>query len=279
MAAAARLGEAGFATPRLDAEVLIRHVLGLDRTAYFLSRRSPLAGQDRVAFERLIRRRLDREPVAYLVGHREFMGLTLAIGPGVLVPRPETEILVEWAVAWIQGRGQDTHVLDIGTGSGAIPLALSIHAPPDRLASIVACDISSDALRYAAANRANLGLEGAVSLVHGDLGTWHGGGVDLLLANLPYLRPEQIAENPDLAPEPPLALDGGADGLVFVRRSLDDAPRLLRPGGAIGMEIDPSQAEAVAALGRGRMPHLTWSILPDFAGLPRHVTGVPAPER
>ncbi len=273
-AATARLSATGAASPRLDAEVLMRHVLGLDRTAYFLRRSDPISPADNAAFCHLVARRQTGDPVAYIVGSREFMGLPFAVGPGVLVPRPETEILVEWALDWLRDRTSTMDVLDIGTGSGAIPLALATLAPPGKLRTVVACDISDAALRYAAANRKHLGLMEVVGLVRGDLGTWHAGGVDLLLANLPYLRPEQIAGNPDLGPEPALALDGGSDGLDLVRRVLKDAPRLLAPGGAIGIEIDPSQGDMVLALGRRCLPDSTWSVLPDLAGLQRHVVGV-----
>ncbi len=272
-AAASRLLGTGIDSPQLDAEVLMRHVLGLGRTAYFLRRHEPIRARDAAAFEVLIQRRLNRESVAYIVGQREFMGRDFFVGPGVLVPRPETEILVEWALDRLASRDQAAHVLDVGTGSGAITLSLAAMAPPASIAALVACDVSEDALRYAAANRASLGVEHPVSLVRGDLGEWHGGGINLLLANLPYLRPDQIDENPDLGPEPRQALDGGADGLDLVRRLLDDAPRLLAPGGVIGLEIDPSQVDAALARGRLTLPAMTWSVLSDLAGLPRHVVG------
>ncbi len=277
-AATARLSAAGFSTPRLDAEVLMRHITGLDRTAYFLRRSEPLSNTEKSAFNGLIERRMRREPIAYLVEAREFMGFRFNVGPGVLVPRPETEILVEWALEWLTARAKPAHLLEIGTGTGAIPLSIASLASPDRLRSVVGCDISGDALRYAVANRDRIGLSRAVGLVRGDLATWHEGRVDLLLANLPYLRPEQVVENPDLAPEPTLALDGGSDGLDLIRRLLADAPRLLSTGGAIGLEIDPSQAERVMALGRENRPDLLWSVLSDLAGWPRHVVGV-TPQR
>jgi release factor glutamine methyltransferase len=136
---------------------------------------------------------------------------------------------------------------------------------------VIAADVSSAAIAIAAANRARLDLADRVALVQGSLVDWLAGPVDLLLANLPYLRPEQIAANPALAAEPRLALDGGADGLALIRQLLADAPRVLAPGGAVGLEIDPSQGNAVAALAAAAFPAATIAILRDLAGLDRHV--------
>lgn len=271
--AARRFASAGSETPRLDAEVLLRHVLGLDRTGYFLRRHETLSGADRAAFDGLVERRVARESVAYIVGRREFMGRSFAVGPGVLVPRPETEILVEWALGWLATHRGRRRILDIGTGSGAIALSIAAETWRASRHRVAASDVSPIALGYASRNRASFGLQEHVSLVRGSLACWHVGRVDLLLANLPYLRPEQVAENADLASEPVLALAGGPDGLDLIRGLLADAPRLLAPGGAIGLEIDPSQANAVVALGDRHLPLLEWGIIPDLAGLPRHVVG------
>lgn len=271
--AARRLESAGIDSPGLDAEVLMRHVLGLDRTAYFLRRPDLISERDRSAFDALVRRRLARESVAYIVGSREFMGRPFAVGPGVLVPRPETEILVEWALDWLALHPGKRSVLDVGTGSGAIALSIAAAKPAGVQHFVVGSDVSQTALHVAARNRRAFGLQDAVSLVRGNLADWHGGPIELLLANLPYLRPDQVSGNRDLATEPELALVGGPDGLDLVRRLLADAPRVLAPGGAVGLEIDPSQAEATVTLGPRHLPALEWQIIPDLAGHPRHVVG------
>ncbi len=275
-AAARRLAEQGFPSPRLDAEVLLRHVLGLDRTAFFLRLHDPLSPTDRQRFEALLARRLAGEPVAYLTGEREFMGLPFAVGPGVLVPRPETELLVEWALIWLTDRAHAT-VIDVGTGSGAIALSLAYHLPGNAVHRIIGADISRAALRFARQNRSRLGLERRVHLVCGDLVAWCRGPAALILANLPYLRPDQIAANPDLAAEPRLALEAGPDGLDLYRRLLADAGRVLAPDGAIGLEIDPSQADTAVALMVAALPDARITVRPDLAGLPRHVIGERSP--
>lgn len=269
-AASRRLAAGGSDTPRLDAEVLARRVLGLDRTGLFLRLRGPIDPADLAAFEALLGRRLAGAPVAYLTGEREFMGVPFAVAPGVLVPRPETEGLVEWALDWLASRPA-ARVVDVGTGSGAIALALAALLPATWGGRIVAADISAEALAVARGNRARLDARGRVALVRGDLAAWAGGGVDLLLANLPYLRPDQVAGNRTLAAEPALALVGGKDGLDPIRRLVADAPRLLAPGGGLGLEIDPSQAAAAAGLVGAALPGARVEIRPDLAGLPRLV--------
>jgi release factor glutamine methyltransferase len=270
--AAARLTTAGLPTGRLDVEVLLRHVLKVDRTRLFLRLREPLPDEDRAKLDELVERRLAGEPVAYLTGTREFMGLSFAVGPGVLIPRPETELLVEWALAWLQDRPAAV-VVDVGTGSGAIALTLGA-ARRGPGGAIVGVDQSAAALGYAAANRRTFDLAYAVRLVRGDLLTWCRGPIDLILANLPYLRPEQVADNPELGAEPAAALVGGSDGLDAIRRLLADLPRVLAPGGAVALEIDPSQSETAREEARSALPAARIDVVRDLAGRNRIVVAV-----
>jgi release factor glutamine methyltransferase len=269
--AAERFARAGVPTPRLDAEVLLRRVLGLDRTQLFVRLRESLSAEDRTTYDRLVERRLAGEPIAYLTGGREFMGLEFAVGPGVLVPRPETEVLVEWALGWLRDRAAAT-IVDVGTGSGAI--ALSIAATRGKLHDrIVGVDVSRAALRFAETNRARLGLDDAVHLVLGDLLTCFAAPIDLILGNLPYLRPDQVFGNPDLRAEPVSALESGLDGLDLIRRLLVDVPRVISRSGAIALEIDPSQAGSVRTLIGKVLPSADVDVLRDLAGWDRVVVG------
>jgi release factor glutamine methyltransferase len=268
-----RLSSAGSPTPGLDAEVLLRHVLGIDRTALFVRLPGPIAADALATYDALIEERTRDTPVAYLTGEREFMGLTFEVIPGVLVPRPETELLVSWAVSWLREREREpVTVVDVGTGSGAIAISVAVAMGPDWQGRVIASDISLDALSVATRNRARLDLHQHVAIIHGSLLSWVRGPVDLILANLPYLRPEQIAENPSLAAEPRLALDGGPDGLDLIGQILAGAPRVLAAGGAIGLEIDPSQRDHVVNLARKLFQAADVQVLRDLAGLDRHVT-------
>ncbi len=274
-AAALRFGASmgargGSETPRLDAEVLLRHVLQVDRAGLFARLDDPLPADAAAAFLTLLGRRVAGEPVAYLVGEKEFMGLPIRVGPGALVPRPETELLVEWALRWLHER-PDAVVVDVGTGSGGIALAVAAGLPAGHRVRILAGDSASAGLAWAARNRWALALD-AVQLVRGDLTTWLApDAADLILANLPYLTPEQIVGNPLLAAEPEAALLGGPDGLDLVRSLVADLPRVLAPGGAVGLELDPSQTATVAALLAETLPGARIETITDLAGLPRHV--------
>ncbi len=267
--AATRLREAGVESPRLDAEVLLRHLLGWDRAQLFARLADPLPPDLGPGYERLIARRIAGEPVAYLVGHREFMGLPLRVGPGVLVPRPETEELVEWIVGQVRAvprRWAAPRIVDVGTGSGAIALALATLLPTAR---IVGVERSPDALAYARANRDLLGLRGRVALVRGDL-LGPIGAVDVIAANLPYLRPDQL--HAGIAREPVEALVSGGDGLDLYRALLVQAGGVLRSPGLLIAEIDPSQVAEMVALCRAACPTATIVVERDLAGIERFVT-------
>jgi release factor glutamine methyltransferase len=271
--ASSRFEQAGIDTARLDAEVLLRHVLDIDRTQLFLRSPEPMPEAAAGTYATLVDRRLAGEPVAYLTGIREFMALPFRVAPGVLIPRPDTEPLVEWALDWLRAR-PDSRVADIGTGSGAIAIAIAAHAPESFSGHVIAIDTSPDALAIANDNADSTLSSRRRALLEfrqGSLTTPLHEPVDLLLANLPYLTPEQIAENPDLDAEPRLALEGGPDGLVLVREVIADLPRVLAPGGAAGFEIDPSQADTVETLLRDAFPDGITAVVLDLARLSRHV--------
>lgn len=250
-----RFAEAGIASARLDAQVLLAHVLRCDRVALYTAFDKPLAAGELAAYRGLIRRRLAGEPVAYLVGEREFWSVPLAVTPDVLVPRPDTETLVQVALdlvdARVGGRGAradaEVRIADIGTGSGAVAIALARELPR---ASVVATDVSDAALAVAARNVDRHGVGGRVSLARGDLTAAlpAGDAFDLIVANLPYIPTAELAQLPaDVRREPRLALDGGADGLAVIARLVAAAPAHLAAGGAIALEHAADQAGAVAA--------------------------------
>jgi release factor glutamine methyltransferase len=269
--AAARDLAATSDTPALDAEVLMRHLLGWNRTDYLMNRNELLNDEIGRTFLALIERRKRREPVAYLIGRREFMGLEFHVGPGALVPRPETELLVEWAAAWLTGK-RDQVAIDVGTGSGAIAVSLAHAAPPGSLGRLIAVDPSAEALQWAQRNAAALAPNAAIEFVPGSLLDEIDEPLDLVLANLPYLTPEQTDGNPDLAAEPRSALVSGEDGLDLIRELLADLPRVLAPDGAAILELDPDQAETVSALARARFPDAHVAIVPDLSDRSRFVT-------
>jgi release factor glutamine methyltransferase len=273
MAAAARLADAGIETARLDAEVLLRHALGVDRTRLFVMLPDPMSEEIVGPYDDLISRRVSGEPVAYLVGKREFMGLEFRTTTEVLIPRPDTEPLVEWALEWLERR-PDARVADIGTGSGAIAVSLAAHLPASFTGKIIAVDVSPEALEVAEANADSVltaELRSRLVFVQGSLTEPLDGPVDLILANLPYLTPAQMAENPELDAEPSLALLGGEDGLDLVRATVADLPRILAADGAAVFEIDPSQAAATRALLQRIFPEAHTLVLHDLAGRERHV--------
>jgi release factor glutamine methyltransferase len=267
-----RLADAGGETPRLDAEVLLRHAAGLDRTALFLALRDRVAGDVERHFTVLVERRLAGAPVAYLTGTREFMGMPFAVTPDVLVPRPETELLVEWALGLIPKLAAPVRAVDVGAGSGAIAVSLAALAPEP--IAMIAIEPSPGAREVIARNAATLlppERRDRFETVDGDLLSGQAGSFDVVLANLPYLTPAQIGENPDLAAEPRLALDGGPDGLDLIERLIAQLPARLAERFGVGLELDPSQAARVVDLLATTLPGAEVSVIRDYAGLDRHV--------
>lgn len=259
-------------SPRLDAELLLAHVLGWTRARLLAERDDAPTPAQTAAFAALVSRRATLEPVAYMVGHREFYGLDLAVTPDTLVPRPETELLVDLALRAapaIRPYGPRLTIADIGTGTGAIAIALATHLPE---ALIYASDLSAQALEVAHRNVERYGLADRVRLLHGDLLTPLPEPVDLLVSNPPYTILAEVEPNVR-AHEPPLALDGGPDGAAIYRRLLAGIRPYLRPDGAVLLEIGAWQGDLVATMLRESMPDMLVTIHPDLAGRDRVVMG------
>jgi release factor glutamine methyltransferase len=266
---AAQLRASGIDTPELDAAVLLAHLLGINRAALYARGLDPIPKELHSTFASLLAERARGVPVAYLTGTKEFMSLPFRVTPAVLVPRPETELLVEWAVAWLATRHQHTTVVEVGTGSGAIGVSVAKLAPG---ATMIASDISVAALFVAMENAREHGITERMCFVCGDLLTWLGRPVGLLLANLPYLTDAQAGSH-ELAAEPRIALAGGdSDGFRLYRALLAQAVNRLNRGGALAFEIDPSQAEIARLLCLATFPSATVTVHNDLAGLARFVT-------
>ncbi len=268
------LRENGSPSARLDAEVLLAHCLGRRRVDLYTRREEPLGEPEEQAYRVLLERRAAGEPVSYLTGRKEFFGLTFLVDRRVLIPRPETEVLVERALDCARALGRPAlRIADIGTGSGCIAIALACHLPAAR---IYATDLSAEALELAVENARRYGVAEQVRFLQGDLCAPLPEPVDLLLSNLPYTIWEMLPKG-ITAYEPRLALDGGADGLALYRRLLPQAARYLRPGGFVLLEVGDGQSEAVRALVR-ESPDLPVRMWPDYAGVERVLQLGPCPE-
>jgi release factor glutamine methyltransferase len=273
--AAAVLREAGIATPELDARLLLCHAAGLSHEAYVAGAGGPVQPATLARFGTAIDRRLKREPVARITGTREFYGRGFTIAPPALDPRPDTETLIETALALVERRGwrdQALSLLDLGTGTGCILVTLLAELP---CAHGLGTDLSPSALALAAANAARLGVGSRAAFMAADWLDGIDGRFDLVLSNPPYLASGEIA---GLAPEvaaydPMLALDGGADGLDAYRRIAAGAPKVLAEGGRLLVEIGAGQAAQVSDMFRAAGLKLdpSQAIGRDLAGRPRVV--------
>lgn len=257
---------------RLEAEVLLRHVLGSDRATFLARRQEAMPAEAAQRFADLIERRLAREPLAYITGHREFFGLDFLVDRRVLIPRPETEGLVERAIATAGrlSRTQRLTIADVGTGSGCIAIALTARLLQ---AQVVAIDVSVEALALAQENAQRLAVAGRISFLDGDLLQPLAGRADLIVSNPPYIAGAAIDTlQPEIARfEPRRALDGGSDGLDAIRRLLAQAPAHVQPGGAVLVEFGEGQGTAVAALARAAFPSARVAVENDLAGLERYL--------
>ncbi|WP_448622167.1 peptide chain release factor N(5)-glutamine methyltransferase [Geodermatophilus sp. URMC 65] len=271
--AARRLADAGVESPRVDAELLLAHVLGVSRAGLLTLGEVPDDAAAR--FDVLAGQRADRVPLQHLTGRAPFRHLELAVGPGVFVPRPETEQLVEWALARLAGLTEPV-VVDLGSGSGAIALSIAHEHPGARVTAVERDAVAIEWTKANAATRAAAG-DTPVEVLSGDM-TDPGllreldGTVDLVVSNPPYVPdgatvPREVADH-----DPPLALWGGPDGLDVVRGLLRTAARLLRPGGGLGIEHADQQGGALPALVRASGGWTDVADHPDLAGRPRYTT-------
>jgi release factor glutamine methyltransferase len=273
-----RLFEAGVESARLDTEVLLRHVLQLDQSEFYLRLEDRLSAAKQAGFRRLLERRAGREPLAYITGRKEFWSIDFSVSPAVLIPRPETELLVELALQFAREyrRDQAIKILDIGTGSGAIAVSLAMQLPD---AEVWGTDVSSAAVGVAETNAKRHGINKRVRFVCYDL--FHklaeaGAIFDLIVANPPYIRSTELA---GLVPEirdwePRSALDGGTGGVDFYPRIIGAAPDHLVDGGRVLLEIGSDQSQAVVDLFDAIGRYLPASVHRDYAGRARVVTAV-----
>ena len=251
---------------RLDSEVLARHVLGWDRAAWLTGSHAAATGDFLQTYESLVARRVDREPVAYIVGHREFCGRDFVVTPAVLIPRPETELIVEFVLRHAPA-GLFQRVVDVGTGSGAIAVTLAIERPDWHVEAV---DLSRGALEIAQRNAHAYDVASRITFLHGNLLEPTMGLFDVIVSNPPYVAMRDAAGlSRDVRDhEPHLALFGGEDGLDVPRRLLSEAAARLAPGGWIAMEFGYGQQDDVerAAMDAGLQPE---HVLSDLQGIAR----------
>ncbi|MGD8486323.1 MAG: peptide chain release factor N(5)-glutamine methyltransferase [Chloroflexota bacterium] len=283
--ATARLQAAGSESARLDAEVLLAHVLGVDRSGLMAHPETVLSTAQLETFDRFLQRRAAGEPVAYIRGMKEFYGTAIAVDQRVLIPRPETETLVELALARItadltgalRADGAEPYLVwDVGTGSGAIPVAIAIELRRRRYGETVhfhVSDVTTEAREVATINVVAHGLAHLFTFAEGDLtdvAPIPAHGVDLLLANLPYIPSGLMGSLPVAASfEPAIALDGGPDGLALIRRLLPAVPEVVAPAGAALLEIGSDQSDLLQAAVRDVLPGWDCAIHEDLSGSPR----------
>jgi release factor glutamine methyltransferase len=260
-------------TPSLDAQVLLAHIMGKSRSWLLAHPQARLNMVQSQALEEALLRLEQGEPLPYVLGHWEFYGLDFIVSPAVLIPRPETELLVEQALAWLRHHPQHRRVADVGTGSGCIAITLAVHIPD---VQVLATDLSPDALRLAQTNAQKHGVAERIHFVQADLLPPSDlsplpGPLDLILANLPYIPTQRLPTLNVTRWEPILSLDGGADGMALIRRLLHLIPGKLAADGLLLLEIDASQGRAVASLAQSIFPQARVQVLTDLSGLDRLV--------
>jgi release factor glutamine methyltransferase len=258
-----------YRTARFEAELLLAHALGLSRTGVLARLADPLDAEHAAKFAAMVARRAQGEPIAYILGHKEFYGLDFVVDRRVLIPRPETELLVELALRALKNVAHPTPlVVDVGTGSGAIVLAMAANAPSARF---IATDISPEAIAVAQLNAKRLNLQDRVELLVGDLLDAVSEPVDILVANLPYIPLPRYEQMPREIRhfEPRVALVGGLEGLNVIRRLLSHVQAHLTRAGAIFFEISEEQGKEAHALAQNLLPRATVNLRRDLEGLDR----------
>lgn len=250
-------------SPALDTDMMLCNVLGVERAYLLAHPEYGLTDQQAAGFERLFMRALAEEPVAYILGKRGFYDREFTVTPDVLIPRPETELLLEQALAWAQAHDVKT-AADIGTGSGALAVTFAAHVPG---AAVYAVDLSRAALDIARENAETHAVGGRITFLEGDLLApliVQGVKLDLLMANLPYIPNTEVPELAVSRHEPMLALNGGDDGLDLVRRLLASVREVCKPGALVLLEIGARQGKTALALAQVLQPQSA-VILPDYA--------------
>lgn len=272
--AAEHLESRGFESARLEVEQLLGHVLGCSRLDLYLKFDRPVTEEELERFRELYRRRLNREPLQYLVGSAGFRDIEVQTDCRALVPRPETELLVEEAIHYLHGRG-DVLVADLGAGSGAIAVSVAYELPSAR---VVAVDLSDDALMLTGENARRLGVDDHIELVSADMlaGLEGRGPFDAILSNPPYVQSGEIDTlQPEVRDwEPHMALDGGPDGLRLLETIAGGAHRHLKPGGLLLLECDDRQAKRLRDIITGSGKYGEVTIIRDLAGKKRLVRAV-----
>ena len=261
---------------RLEAEVMVMDVMRMPRQAIFAEQESQVSPQQEEQLAAIVTRRLTREPLAYILNYREFYGVNLLVNPDVLIPRPETETMVEHALfmALMGMESREIVIADVGTGTGAIAVNLAIHLPAARIYASDAYDATLDVAAY---NVRMHNVADRVTLLKGDLLEPLPEPVDVIVANLPYLPTDRIPTlQPEIQWEPVVALDGGADGLDHIRRLLSQAATAhggegarLKPHGVILLEMDPEQFSEARSLASAAFPDAEITVEPDLAGMDR----------
>ena len=255
----------------LESELLLRHTLKINRVQLYLNPDYELNPEEEESFWHLVERRLNGEPTAYITGHREFYGLDFYVDPSVLIPRPESELLVEKALKLAQNRTIPT-IAEVGTGCGAIAISLALNLPQTK---IYATDISASALKVALFNCQTHGVVNRICLLQGDMLNPLPEPVDLIIANLPYVKESRLPSIHSANFEPLLALNGGSDGLEKICQLCRQANNKLYPDGYLLLEIGQGQGRAVTTFLRSLFPSAKIEVTPDLGGIDRVVSLTP----